>query len=174
MSFTLEPILLPVWVSVHVHVSLCVLRAGFGLRPATSEYCFWNTMAMTCYTAADKHAHTVHTLSPVSVDFFLGRDLSGCKGSSLELNSIKDFFLLSFIHGFFFASLLPGMTTAFWQHEEMLKGLWVCLSVNICLCTSAISFESVCVCVFTNSHRHHLLRICKCHHSKAERQENNL
>lgn len=68
------------------------------------------------------------------------------------------------------------MTTAFWQHEEMLKGLWVSTSA----CARVHSLWDVCVraCVrvrvFTNSRRHHLLGIGKCHHSKAERQENNL
>lgn len=94
------------------------------------------------------HAQTLGLMSAES---------GGYEGSSLELNWIRDSFLLfSFIHSFFCSSA-PG-------HDCCILAAWgsapgsVRVRVNICVRGCVHPLASVCTSVSTNSRRHHLQR----------------
>jgi len=91
-----------------------------------------------------QHTHTYVQTTPISA----GSDR--CEGSSLELNWIKDsFLLLSFIHSFFFlffCSFAPGHD--YCTSGSMRKCSRVCVRLCVCVCMHVCTHLSVCVCIF--------------------------
>ena len=180
MSFTLKPtLLLPVWDRVYAYVSaavcVCVCISMCSFHCVCWELVYFQLPQSTAAHIPRRwHATPRH-----GTHFFFFLRVEGWEGSSLELNWIKDyFFLFLFIHCFF-SPLLLSTTAAFWQHEETLQGLRVCVCVCVNICVNVCVSDPfwVCVCVFVLIAVGIIsteLVIGECHHSKAKQQENNL
>lgn len=120
----------------------------FQLPQSTAAHIPWLWHAMPQRT----HIHTLYP--PDLSGFFEGRYLSGCEGSSLELNWIKDSFFFS-CHLFIAFVLLCS-----WA--------WLLHSGSMRKCSRA----SKCVCVCTNSPGRHLHRTGELGSAIIRRQNN--